>query len=257
MHFVSSGQGEAVLLIHGLFGNLDNLKNLGSVLEQQHQVIRVDVPNHGLSEHWDQMDYPQLADAMIDVLDELHLTQAHVVGHSMGGKIAMAMALLHPERVISLVVADIAPVAYSPRHQIVFAGLTSLELNANTTRKSALSHLTSAGIDEPTSQFLLKNLQRTDSGFEWKMNLTGLIESYDRIIGWTLPLTDDNHFDKPALFIRGGESNYVTAEHRDEIMRQFPHASAKTLNGTGHWLHAQKPEIFNRIVSEFIEQNQG
>ena len=84
MHFVSSGQGEAVLLIHGLFGNLDNLKNLGSVLEQQHQVIRVDVPNHGLSEHWDQMDYPQLADAMIDVLDELHLTQAHVVGHSMG-----------------------------------------------------------------------------------------------------------------------------------------------------------------------------
>ncbi|MBB1317318.1 alpha/beta fold hydrolase [Shewanella sp. SR43-4] len=257
MHFVSSGQGEAVLLIHGLFGNLDNLKNLGSVLEQQHQVIRVDVPNHGLSEHWDQMDYPQLADAMIDVLDELHLTQAHVVGHSMGGKIAMAMALLHPERVISLVVADIAPVAYSPRHQIVFAGLTSLELNANTTRKSALVHLTSAGIDEPTSQFLLKNLQRTDSGFEWKMNLTGLIESYDRIIGWTLPLTDDNRFDKPALFIRGGESNYVTAEHRDEIMRQFPHASAKTLNGTGHWLHAQKPEIFNRIVSEFIEQNQG
>ena len=257
MHFVSSGQGEAVLLIHGLFGNLDNLKNLGSVLEQHHQVIRVDVPNHGLSEHWDQMDYPQLADAMIDVLDELHLTQAHVVGHSMGGKIAMAMALLHPERVISLVVADIAPVAYSPRHQIVFAGLTSLELNANTTRKSALVHLTSAGIDEPTSQFLLKNLQRTDSGFEWKMNLTGLIESYDRIIGWTLPLTDDNRFDKPALFIRGGESNYVTAEHRDEIMRQFPHASAKTLNGTGHWLHAQKPEIFNRIVSEFIEQNQG
>jgi esterase len=169
----------------------------------------------------------------------------------------MAMALLHPERVISLVVADIAPVAYSPRHEIVFAGLTSLELNANTTRKSALLHLTSAGIDEPTSQFLLKNLQRTDSGFEWKMNLTGLIESYDRIIGWTLPLTDDNHFDKPALFIRGGESNYVTAEHRDEIMRQFPHASAKTLNGTGHWLHAQKPEIFNRIVSEFIEQNQG
>jgi len=257
MHYVSSGEGQAVLLIHGLFGNLDKLKNLCSLLQLQHQVIRVDVPNHGLSEHWDNMDYPQLADAMIDVLDDLHIKQAHVVGHSMGGKIAMAMALLHPERIKSLVIADIAPVAYSPRHQTVFAGLTSLVLNSDTTRKSALAHLINAGIDEPTSQFLLKNLQRTDSGVEWKMNLTGLIESYDRIIGWDLPLTGNDHFDKPSLFIRGGESNYVTAEHRDEIMRQFPQASAKTLNGTGHWLHAQKPEIFNRIVSEFIEQNQG
>ncbi|MGX9461888.1 alpha/beta fold hydrolase [Shewanella sp. A14] len=257
MHYVSSGQGVPVLLIHGLFGNLDNLKNLGSTLENQHQVIRVDVPNHGLSEHWDNMDYPQLADAMIDVLDALQLTQVHVVGHSMGGKIAMAMALLHPERIISIVIADIAPVAYSPRHQDVFAGLTSLILNTSTTRQSALTHLMDSGIDEPTSQFLLKNLQRTDTGFEWKMNLHGLIHSYDHIIGWDLPLNNDSHFDKPALFIRGGDSNYITAEYREDIMRQFPQASAKTLNGTGHWLHAQKPEIFNRIVAEFIEQNQG
>ncbi|WP_137227049.1 alpha/beta fold hydrolase [Shewanella sp. MEBiC00475] len=257
MHYVTSGQGEAVLLIHGLFGNLDNLKNLSRVLEKQHQVIRVDVPNHGLSEHWDNMDYPQLADAMIDLLDDLQIKQVHVVGHSMGGKIAMAMALLHPDRVISLVIADIAPVAYSPKHQTVFAGLTSLVLDSATTRKSALTHLMAAGIDEPTSQFLLKNLQRTDSGFEWKMNLPGLIHSYDNIIGWDLPLNNDSHFNKPTLFLRGGDSNYITAAYRDDIMRQFPHAIAKTLNGTGHWLHAQKPEIFNRIVSEFIEQNQG
>jgi esterase len=257
MHYVSSGQGEAVILIHGLFGNLDNLKNLANLLEQQYQVIRVDVPNHGLSEHWPTMDYPQLADAMIDVVDDLQINHIHVVGHSMGGKIAMAMALLHPERVTSLVIADIAPVAYSPKHLSVFAGLTSLVLDKNTTRQSALTHLMAVGIDEPTAQFLLKNLQRTDTGFEWKMNLHGLIESYDRIIGWDLPLTGDHHFNKPALFIRGGESNYVTAEHRDDIMRQFPQASSKTLNGTGHWLHAQKPEIFNRIVAEFIEQNQG
>jgi len=257
MHYVSSGQGEAVLLIHGLFGNLDNLKNLANVLEQQYQVIRVDVPNHGLSEHWPSMDYPQLADAMIDILDDLQIKHAHVVGHSMGGKIAMAMALLHPERVTSLVVADIAPVAYSPRHQTVIAGLSSLVLNNHTTRKSALRHLMDAGIDESTSQFLLKNLQRTDTGFEWKMNLNGLIKSYDRIIGWDLPLSSHDQFNKPALFIRGGESNYVTAEHRDAIMSQFPQASSKTLNGTGHWLHAQKPEIFNRIVVEFIGQNQG
>ncbi|UAL41636.1 alpha/beta fold hydrolase [Shewanella inventionis] len=257
MHYVSDGHGEPVLLIHGLFGNLDNLKNLGSVLIHNHQVIRVDVPNHGLSEHWDDMDYPTLANAMVQLLDQLNLTATHVVGHSMGGKIAMAMALLHPTRVKSLVVADIAPVAYEPRHQTVFAGLTSLVFDENTSRKSALTHLVSSGIDEGTAQFLLKNLQRTESGFEWKMNLDGLINAYERIIGWDLPISADVHFNKPTLFIRGGDSNYVTAEHRDEIVRQFPQVTAKTLNGTGHWLHAQKPEMFNRIVAEFIEQNQG
>ncbi|MCL1112702.1 alpha/beta fold hydrolase [Shewanella basaltis] len=257
MHYVSHGQGKPVLLIHGLFGNLDNLKNLGSVLAQRHQVIRVDVPNHGLSEHWDMMDYPSLANAMVELLDQLQLSSAHVVGHSMGGKIAMAMALLHPSRVTSLVVADIAPVSYEPRHQTVFVGLTSLVFDQNTSRKSALEHLLTSGIDEGTAQFLLKNLQRTDTGFEWKMNLNGLIRCYNRIIGWDLPISADVHFDKPTLFIRGGESNYVTAEHRDDILRQFPRVTAKTINGTGHWLHAQKPDIFNRIVAEFIEQNQG
>ncbi len=167
------------------------------------------------------------------------------------------MALIHPSRVTSLVVADIAPVSYEPRHQTVFAGLTSLVFDQNTSRKSALEHLLTSGIDEGTAQFLLKNLQRTDTGFEWKMNLNGLIRCYDRIIGWDLPISADVHFDKPTLFIRGGESNYVTAEHRDDILRQFQRVTAKTINGTGHWLHAQKPDIFNRIVAEFIEQNQG
>ncbi|EGM69947.1 esterase ybfF [Shewanella sp. HN-41] len=114
MNFVTSGQGEAVLLIHGLFGNLDNLKSLGQVLEANHQVIRIDVPNHGLSEHWTQMDYPSLAKAMVALLDKLKLERVHIVGHSMGGKIAMATALAYPERIISLVAADIAPVAYQP-----------------------------------------------------------------------------------------------------------------------------------------------
>ena len=253
MHYVTSGNGEPVILIHGLFGNLDNLKSLGISLEADFQVIRVDVPNHGLSEHWHTMDYPTLAKAVIDLIDQLGFDCVKLVGHSMGGKIAMAAALLYPERISSLVVADIAPVSYQPRHQLVFAGLTSLPLNQQTSRKSALTHLIDAGIDESTAQFLLKNLQRTESGFEWKMNLAGLIDCYDRIIDWRL--TEDNRslqYNKPCLFIRGGESNYVTADHREAIMQQFPNVTAKTLNGTGHWLHAQKPEIFNRIVGEFL-----
>lgn len=253
MHYVISGDGEPVMLIHGLFGNLDNLKSLGSSLENDFQVVRVDLPNHGLSEHWQTMDYPSLAKAVIALIDELGFNAIKIVGHSMGGKIAMATALLYPERVSSLVVADIAPVVYQPRHQTVFTGLSSLVLDKDTNRKTALVHLINSGIDEGTSQFLLKNLQRTDDSFEWKMNLTGLINCYDRIISWQL--TDDNRplsYNKPCLFIRGGDSDYVMAEHRDAIVAQFPKVAAKTINGAGHWLHAQKPEIFNRIVADFL-----
>lgn len=256
MNFVSTGQGPAVLLIHGLFGNLDNLKGLGQVLENQYQVIRVDVPNHGLSEHWDQMDYPRLATAMISLLDELAIERAHIVGHSMGGKIAMATALAFPERIISMVAADIAPVAYEPRHDTVFAALESLPLEGHTDRRFALNHLIDNGIDEATAQFLLKNLQRTDTGFRWKMNLSGLKACYPNIIGWqNQTLNPVQSYAGPSLFIRGGDSNYVTSEHRSAIMAQFPAAQAKTLEGCGHWLHAQKTVIFNRIVSEFIDKH--
>ncbi|MCE9687382.1 alpha/beta fold hydrolase [Shewanella sp. AS16] len=253
MHYVSSGQGSAVVLIHGLFGNLDNLKALGQVLEQHHRVIRVDVPNHGLSEHWQQMDYPRLATAMTALLDALDLPRAHLVGHSMGGKIAMATALAAPERVGSLVVADIAPVAYSPRHDTVFDGLCSLPLQGHSDRRFALNHLLSAGIDEATAQFLLKNLQRTDTGFSWKMNLAGLKANYPELIGWH---NSDSSYSGPSLFVRGGDSDYVTAAHRETILAQFPRVQAKTIEGTGHWLHAQKPAIFNRIVSEFIDKQE-
>jgi esterase len=255
MNYVSSGQGQAVLVLHGLFGNLDNLKGLAQVLNDKHQVIRVDVPNHGLSEHWDLMDYPRLATAMISLLDELAIERAHIVGHSMGGKIAMATALTFPERIISMVAADIAPVAYEPRHDIVFAALESLPLEGHTDRRFALNHLIQAGIDEATAQFLLKNLQRTDTGFCWKMNLAGLKAGYPHIIGWYNQAAEPAQiYQGPSLFIRGGDSNYVTGEHRNAIMSQFPTAQAKTLEGCGHWLHAQKPAIFNRIVSEFIDK---
>lgn len=255
MNSVSSGQGPAVLLIHGLFGNLDNLKSLGQVLESKHQVIRLDVPNHGLSEHWEQMDYPLLAEAMVNLLDECQIERAHIVGHSMGGKIAMATALANPERIISMVAADIAPVAYQPRHDLVFAALESLPLEGHTDRRFALAHLTDSGIDEATAQFLLKNLQRTETGFSWKMNLSGLKIGYPNIIGWHNQGEEPRQvYCGPSLFIRGGESDYVTGEHRNAIMAQFPSAQSKTLEGCGHWLHAQKPAIFNRIVSEFMDK---
>lgn len=168
----------------------------------------------------------------------------------------MATALAFPERIISMVAADIAPVAYEPRHDTVFAALESLPLEGHTDRRFALNHLIDNGIDEATAQFLLKNLQRTDTGFRWKMNLSGLKACYPNIIGWQNQTPNPvQSYAGPSLFIRGGDSNYVTSEHRSAIMAQFPAAQAKTLEGCGHWLHAQKPVIFNRIVSEFIDKH--
>ncbi|ACA86554.1 alpha/beta fold hydrolase [Shewanella woodyi] len=258
MNYTSTGQGPAVILIHGLFGNLDNLKNLSNSLESHNQVIRVDVPNHGLSPHWPTMNYPALAKAMIELMDELSIEKAHLVGHSMGGKIAMATALSYPDRIASLIAADIAPVSYQNRHSDVFDALQNVDLSQLESRAQALNSLTASGIDAGTAQFLLKNLTRDETSFKWKMNLSGLLDCYPDMIAWynnTIPAKE--RYTGPSLFIRGGDSDYVTASHRAAIMAQFPNVQAKTIEGAGHWLHAQKPVIFNRIVSEFIQKHES
>ncbi|MBR9727900.1 alpha/beta fold hydrolase [Shewanella intestini] len=259
MNHVTHGQGEPVILIHGLFGNIDNLKNLANSLQDSFRVTRVDLPNHGESEHVSQMDYFSLAKSIITLCDNLNLQHFSLVGHSMGGKVAMAVALLYPQRVNTIVIADIAPVTYKPRHDTVFHALMSLKLDSTTTRQTALAHLVQQNVDSATAQFLLKNLQRQTAGFTWKMNLNGLFNAYQQLIDWPFKLISKGEQWKPytnaCLIIRGADSDYVTHEHRDEIIAQFPHISAKTLNGTGHWLHAQKPEIFNRLVKEFLLKN--
>ncbi|MGE6648928.1 alpha/beta fold hydrolase [Shewanella colwelliana] len=245
-----TGNGSTVILIHGLFGNLDNLKALGTSLID-HTIIRLDVPNHGLSPHCSNMNYQSIADAVIQLMDELAIDAAHIVGHSMGGKIAMAVALCYPNRVKSLIAADIAPVNYSPRHQNVFAALDQLNLTQITGRADALKQLINSGIDEATAQFLLKNLSKTSAGYHWKMNLDGIKQDYDALIGWDIT---DKQYKGPALCIRGADSDYVLAAHRQSYLNQFPNVQAKTIAATGHWLHAQKPAVFNRIVGEFIAE---
>ncbi|MCL1073045.1 alpha/beta fold hydrolase [Shewanella dokdonensis] len=256
MFFSESGQGVPVVLIHGLFGDGDNLKALGHELEADYRVIRVDCPNHGRSEHLADMDYPTIAKMLLALLDQLQIKQAHLVGHSMGGKIAMATALIAPERVLSVVAADIAPVAYSNRHDKVFAAMQSLPLDAKD-RRVALQHLLDHGVDEATAQFLLKSLRRNDVGFEWKLNLAGLIHSYPHIIGWFNPPSSAGYltFDGPILLLHSADPAYVNASYREAIVQQFPQAESKAIEGTGHWLHAQKPTVFNRIVHDFIDKH--
>ena len=240
-----------MIIVHGLFGNLDNLKNLATSLAQFRDVISVDVRNHGASPWSHDMDYSSLAHDIFYLLEELKLDKVDLVGHSMGGKIIMSCALLFPERIDSIVVADIAPVRYKPHHDHVLKALVELDLKRIVKRNDALEQLLKAGVDQSTSQFILKNMNFKSKPVTWKMNVDVLYQEYDSITGWPF---QGKVFDKPTLFIKGENSDYITKEHRSDVLAQFPQAQVKIITETSHWLHAEKPAIFNKLVSDFLKK---
>ncbi|MFM5146675.1 alpha/beta fold hydrolase [Aeromonas rivipollensis] len=254
MHFKEQGQGPAVVLIHGLFGSLDNLGLLARPLSEQYRVISLDLRNHGASFHSDEMSYPQQAADVIALLDHLALDKVAIVGHSMGGKVAMQVAKQvakqAPARVGRLVVADIAPVAYPhARHQNVFAGLNATLANPPQSRAEAEALLAQYVEIPGVRQFLLKSFAKTEAGWAWRFNVPALERNYANIMGWP---DDQTRFEGPTLFIKGGDSDYVQPQYTETVMAQFPAAKARVIAGTGHWLHAEKPVLFNKLVVDFL-----
>ncbi|RUO62156.1 alpha/beta fold hydrolase [Pseudidiomarina insulisalsae] len=248
---VMGNKGPAVLLIHGLFGDLDNLKRLARDLEEDHRVIVMDCRNHGDSFHSEKMNYQVMAEDVAQLLAHLKLKKVSIVGHSMGGKLAMEFALSHPEQVHVLVVADVAPVAYDARHRHILDALESIDLSKVKSRQDADQQLAQAVDDRGVRQFLLKNLQRVDDSYQWRLNLPVIDACYDEISG----AVRKGSFDGPVLFIKGGDSNYLTEAHRQAVTSRFNNVDIKIIEGTGHWLHAEKPRIFNRLVRAFLEQH--
>lgn len=249
LNFRRQGHGQAVIVIHGLFGSLDNLGNLSKALAEQFEVIAIDLRNHGLSPRSNSMSYQEMAQDVLALIEQLNLEQPFIVGHSMGGKVAMMAAALAPERIQGLVIADMAPVAYpSARHTAVFNGLQAvLDAQCQTRREAEVvlrQHVTMPGV----RQFLLKSFIPHDPQI-WRFNVPALQENYPDILDWPALTTP---YVGPTLFIKGGESDYLQAEHQGQVVQQFPNASAKVINGTGHWLHAEKPQLFNRLVTNFL-----
>ncbi len=236
-----------VLLIHGLFGTLDNLGVLARDLKQQHSVLQVDMRNHGQSERSDEMSYVAMAQDLLETLDDAGFQKAIVIGHSMGGKAAMALTALAPERVAKLVVIDVAPVDYQTRrHDEIFAAINAVTDAGVDDRRAAAECMRKYIKEEGVIQFLLKSFQQG----EWRFNVPVLMAEYDKITGWeTVPA-----WPHPALFIRGGLSPYVQDKYRDAIASQFPQARAHVVAGTGHWVHAEKPEAVLRAVHRFIDE---
>jgi esterase len=249
LHVKVAGEGEPLVLLHGLFGSLENLGAVARFLTSNFKVYSVDLPNHGRSSHLDGADLAHMASAISRWMNEAGLTSVGLVGHSLGGKVAMEIALSHPDRVKGVAVIDIAPVTYPPRHQDVFAGLNAINPAAITNRAEAEALMAPHVTEEAVRSFLLKNLTKTDSGFEWRMNLQDIQRQYEHLIGEN---RSDAVYPGPVLFLKGGNSDYIKPDYRQAITRRFPAAQLKIVPDTGHWLHAEKPELTATLIRKFF-----
>lgn len=252
LHYKIEGEGQPVLLIHGLFGSLDNLGLLARDLAKDYQVVSIDLRNHGRSAHNPIHSYAAQAQDILALLDEINLCNWIIIGHSMGGKVAMKLASLRPTLFKQLVILDIAPVAYfEDRHSHVFAGILEVEKQKPTQRSQAMALMSQHIELEGVRQFLSKSLHKVDQTLVWRFNHQALKAQYQEIIGWQT--LEPNTI--PTLFIKGADSDYITPQHQNAITQQFPNAKAHVIANTGHWLHAEKPEVVLRIIRKFIGSN--
>lgn len=251
-----TGEGVPLILLHGLFGSLENLGAVARGLEDGWQVHALDLRNHGSSPHTDAMDYPAMAEDVIGYMDSQGFDKAAVLGHSMGGKVAMQLAMTAPERVERIIVADIAPVTYKPGHDEILEGLTSVDLARVKSRADAGRQL-EAYIETPAvRQFLLKNLVRVpaadqqpgEPAFRWRLNLPVI----ERCYGNLAAAPEGAPYKGPVLFIKGADSAYIQEKHRDIIRQGFPAAEVKIVQGAGHWLHAEKTDTFVALCRRFL-----
>lgn len=242
-----------VVILHGLFAASDNLLTLGKALSEEYRVHLLDLRNHGQSPQSPELNYIAMAKDVLDYMDDQSINQAALIGHSMGGKTAMQVALAFPERVAGLIVADIAPVQYTPGHEHILEGLQELAENPVSSRQAADEALSKWIEEWGVRQFLIKNLRRADNGSSeliWRFNLEAINANYLNILA--APYGD--RYERSVLFISGARSDYILPEHKEQTQNLFPNAQLKIIPDTSHWLHAEKPEVFNAMCARFLHQ---
>ena len=250
LNFREQGEGKTVILIHGLFGSLVNLSLLAKELGKMFRVVSVDLRNHGASDHSQNMSLVSMAGDIAETMSYMGVGEAAIVGHSLGGKVGMQMALTFPSLITSLVVADIAPVKYSSKHNPTLEGLQHLNKMFISSRNEADTVLSEYETDPSVRAFLLKNLAQDSSGqYRFRLNLPAIIENYNLKLT-AAPLGGPSSC--PVLFLKGQNSAYIQDKHHQEINRIFKRGRVRVINGVGHWLHVEKPKLFNQLVSEFL-----
>jgi pimeloyl-ACP methyl ester carboxylesterase len=248
---VRMGEGSPVVLLHGLFGAASNWGRVQRRLSESHLVLALDARNHGASPHDPAFTYPVMAQDVLDTLDAQGIGAFALLGHSMGGKIAMHLALMAPMRVTRLLVADIAPVTYPPHFQDLAAAMLALELRPGLTRAEASAALAQAAPDPGVRSFVLQNLRfgaTPDKPPAWRNGLAEIAAGLPDIALWT----GQGVYPGPVLVLRGERSDYILPEHRPLFRAHFPQARFATLRNAGHWLHADAPEAFLQTVGAFL-----
>jgi len=251
LHALDAGQGEPVVLLHGLFGAARNLGAVQRALALRFRVIALDLRNHGSSPHAAEMDYSMMAADVLQTLATLDALPAALVGHSMGGKTAMLVALTRPDAVSRLLVADIAPVPYIHGNERIAEALLALTLSPGLTRPAADAALAGAVPDALMRGFLLQNLVVGERP-HWRIGLAEIARAIPALEGWETPA--DVRYDGATLFVAGASSDHVRPDYRPAIRVLFPHARFVTLKNAGHWVHVDNPSGFVSVLEGFLQR---
>jgi pimeloyl-ACP methyl ester carboxylesterase len=249
LHAIESGEGPPVILLHGLFGSASNFGTVQRALAARFRVIALDLRNHGASGHAATMDYESMAADIVETLDRRNAAPAALVGHSMGGKAAMMVALLHPQSLSRLAVGDIAPVPYQHRNAEIASAMLALRLVPGLTRAAADTTLAGSVPEPGVRGFLLQNMTFGRQP-AWRIGLAEIAASMPQIEGW--PARHYAAYTGPALFIAGANSDYIVPGHRRAIRALFPAAQIVRLKNAGHWLHADNPAGFVAVLEAFL-----
>ena len=250
LNFRKTGTGEPLIILHGLFGSADNWFSISKELEKDYTLYLIDQRNHGDSPHSEDWNYQVMAADLKELMDDQGIESAYLMGHSMGGKTAMAFALQFPEKVKKLIVADISPRYYPLHHQEILKGLNAIPVGQIKSRKEADDILAKYVSNIGIRQFLLKSLGRNEAGgFEWKVNLKVITEKID-IVGDEI--NSDRPFENPTLFMGGENSDYIQESDKADISMLFPNSNIIYIKNAGHWLHAEQPGAVIETVRAFL-----
>lgn len=252
LNFKTYGQGEPLIILHGLLGSLDNWLTLAKKFGENYTVFTLDQRNHGKSPHSAEFNYEVLREDLLEFMEDNYIHKAHLLGHSMGGKTVMNFALEYPEKVDKLIVADIAPVKYKGGHKVIFDALFKINLSEINSRKEVDFLLEKDIKDYGVRQFLMKGLKNTNKVYSWKFNLKEIWNSYQNVND---NLEEDLQFEGETLFLKGENSNYILDDYIPEIENYFPNYHLETIKNSGHWLHAEKPNEFYELVINFLKTN--
>ena len=254
LHVTTMGESGPVLAFcHGLFGQGKNWTTIAKAFAEDHRVLLVDMPHHGRSVWPDRFDYVDVADRVAELFDPAD--PVALVGHSMGGKAAMVLALRHPELVERLCVVDVSPVDYEERSEFIgyISAMRALDLDALEHRRDADAALTEAVPNPTVRSFLLQNLRRGDDGWSWQPNLPVLDRDLAALGGWPEEaLADRAPYDGPTLWVAGQRSAYVREEYAAAMERWFPRVRKVTIKDAGHWVHSEQPAVFTEVLRRFL-----